>query len=157
VGFEEVSILKQCVFDVDEMNRKSRNMWTKDVNEEEVRELIWDQSKPLGLTNSLVWLTRDFATYQNCLMTVAMEGETVAIGGFWNLSDALCVSPFVSNPTKMNWDLAAESIAAEAAGRKAKRIVLPLLGDGQQDLIRALDNICSRSSCRRLSLMRKPL
>jgi len=157
VGFEEVAVLKHCAFHIDKVDRDSQILWTKDVNGDEIRELIWDQSKPLGLTNSLVWLARDFAADQDCLMTASIEGETVAIGGFWKLSDTLCVSPFISDPVKMNWNLAAESLVAEAVKRNAKRIELPILGEGQQDLIRALENVSNRSSCRKLSLMRKPL
>lgn len=157
IGFEEVGILEHCSFEIDEKIKEGAFNWNKEVNVEEVRELIWDQSKPLGLTNSLVWLARDFASNRNCLVTATVEGKTAAVAGFWKLSDVLCVSPLVTDPMKLSWDLVAESLVAEAVQRDVKHINLPLIGEGQQELSRALENRCSSSSCRKLSLLRKPL
>ncbi|MHA1965350.1 MAG: hypothetical protein ACXACG_16100 [Candidatus Thorarchaeota archaeon] len=157
VGFEEVGNLEHCSFEINvEIKDKPIN-WKNEVNVEEIRELIWDQSKPMGLTNSLVWLARDFATSSNCLMTATVEGETAAVVGFWKQSDALCLTPFVTDPMKLSWETVAESLVAEAVQRGTKQIDLPLMGEGQKDLSVALENWCSRSSCRKLSLLRKPL
>ena len=156
-GFEEVGILEHWSFEIGEEPEEGPFNWNKEVNAEEVRQLIWDQSKPMGLTNSLVWVMRDFATSRNCLVTASVEGKTAAVAGFWKLADTFCISPLVTDPEKLSWDLAAESIVTEAVQRDAKRIDLPIIGKGQQDLIRALENICNRSSCRKLSLLRKPL
>lgn len=157
IGFEEVGVLEHCSFTVDKEVKGRSIDWSQEVSVEGVRELIWDQSKPMGLTNSLVWLARDFAASRNCLVTANVDGETAAVAGFLKLSDSLCVSPFVTDPVKLSWDLVAESLVATAVQRNAKRIELPIIGEGQRDLIRALENWCSRSSCRKLSLLRKPL
>ena len=157
IGFEEVGILEHCSFEIDEEIRESPINWNKEVNVEEIRELIWDQSKPMGLTNSLIWLARDFATSSNCLVTASVGEKTAAVAGFWKLADAFCISPLVTDPVLLGWDLVAESLIAEAVQRDAKRIDLPIIGEGQQYLITALENRCSRFSCRKLSLLRKPL
>ncbi|MBY8998937.1 MAG: hypothetical protein KGD60_14515 [Candidatus Thorarchaeota archaeon] len=157
IGFEEVGILEHCSFEMDEEIRENPINWNKEVNVEEIRELIWDQSEPMGLTNSLVWLARDFAISSNCLATATVGGKTAAVAGFWRLADSFCISPLVTDPVKLGWDLVAESLIAEAVQRDVKRIDLPVIGQGQQDLIRALENRCSRFSCRKLSLLRKPL
>ena len=157
IGFSEVGDLEHYTFVIDDVIKEEPISWTREVNAEEVRELIWDQSKPMGLTNSLVWLSRDFAFNSNCLETITVDGQTVAVAGFWKLSNALCVSPFVTNPMKLSWDLMAKSLIFEAVRRGVKHIELPLVGEGQRDLIQALENKCSISSCRKLSLLRKPL
>ena len=61
IGFSEVDVLKHCSFSVEPDSSDKPIGWNKKINEEESNELIWDQSKPMGLTNSLVWLARDFA------------------------------------------------------------------------------------------------
>ena len=86
-----------------------------------------------------------------------MDGQPVAVAGFWKSSNALCVSPFVTDPTRLSWDLISESFIAKAVERGLKQIELPLVGEGQPGLIRSLENRCHISSCRKLSLMRKPL
>jgi hypothetical protein len=157
IGFDEVNVLEHCSFEMDEVIKGSPLRWSKEVRDEEVRELIWDQSKQMGLINSLVWLARDFAKSSNCLVTVSVEEKTAAVAGFWILSDVLCVSPLVTDPLKLGWDQVAESIVIEAENNNAKLIELPLLGEGQQDLIQALEKRCCCSSRRKLSLLRKPL
>jgi hypothetical protein len=157
IGFDEVNVLEHCSFEMDEVIKGSPLRWSKEARDEEVRELIWDQSKQMGLINSLVWLARDFAKSSNCLVTVSVEEKTAAVAGFWKLSDVLCVSPLVTDPLKLGWDQVAESIVIEAENNNAKLIELPLLGEGQQDLIQALEKRCCCSSRRKLSLLRKPL
>jgi len=157
IGFEEVGILEHCSFEIHEETKENPLDWNKKVNVEEIRELIWDQSKPMGLTNSLIWLARDFARIRNCLVTAIVEGKTAAVAGFWELSDALCISPLVTDPMKLSWELIAESLVAEAVKREAKRIEMPLIGEGQASLIKALKKRCGGFSCRKLSLLRKPL
>lgn len=157
IGFEKVGILEHCSFEIDDIIKESSMQWGKGVNNEEIRELIWDQSKSMGLINSIVWLARDFAASNNCLVTVSVEGETAAVAGFWKMSNALCVSPLVTDPVKLNWEQVAESLVAEAVKSDAKLIELPLVGEGQKDLIRALENRCRFSARRKLLLLRKPL
>jgi hypothetical protein len=79
------------------------------------------------------------------------------VAGFWNLPDKLCVTPFVTEPEKMGWDVVAESLVVEATRTGVKHIDVPLIGEGQREIIRALEKWCNRSSCRKLSLLRKPL
>jgi hypothetical protein len=156
-GFEEVGILEHWSFEIAEETKERPFQWSEEVNVEEIRELIWDQSKPMGLTNSLVWVAREFATSRNCLVTAIIEGKTAAVAGFWKLADIFCVSPLITDPEKLSWNIVAESLVTEAVQRHAKRIDIPIIGTGQQGLIRALENRCSVSSCRKLSLLRKPL
>ena len=157
IGFSEVGTLYHYTLEIEHEMKKNAINWTGSTNTEEVRELIWDQSRPMGLTNSLVWLARDFALNRKCLSSAYVDEQIVAIGGFWNVEEALCVSPFVSDPEKIGWDMLAESLFVEAMARGVKQIELPLIGEGQKNLIETLERMCSVSSCRKLSLLRKPL
>lgn len=157
IGFSEIGVLKHCSFSVEPDSSGKPTVWNEKVNEEESSELIWDQSKPMGLTNSLVWLARDFALANRNFEALAIDEHIVALAGFWKIDDTLCVLPFVSDPLRIGWkDLAAE-LLIEARRRKARHMDLSLLGEGQQDLIQALEEICSLTSCRKLSLLRKQL
>ncbi len=157
IGFDEVGYLNHCSFQIENEVFENPIIWNNETDTEEVRELIWNQSKTMGLTNSLVWLSRDFAISKGCLMTTSFEGKTAAVAGFWKLSDTLYVSPFVIDSEIVSWNKIAESIVAIAAQRGAKHIELPIIGEGQMDIIGALEKWCSRSFSRKLSLLRKPL
>jgi hypothetical protein len=157
IGFSEVGTLYHYTLSIEHEMKENTINWIGSINSEEVRELIWDQSKPLGLTNSLVWLVRDFALNRNCLAAASVDERIAAIAGFWNLENALCVSPLVSDPEKLGWDLLAEILITEALERGFRQIEMPLIGEGQKHLIEALRQVCSVSSCRKLSLLRKPL
>ena len=109
IGFSEVANLEHYTFAIEHEIKEKPISWIKEVNSEEVRELIWDQSKPMGLTNSLVWLARDFALDRNCLETATVNGQTVGVAGFWKVGTTLCISPFVTDPEKLSWTLVAES------------------------------------------------
>jgi hypothetical protein len=157
IGFEEVATLEHCTFEIHTQAKESPIIWSDEYNPDHVRELIWDQSKPMGMTNSLVWLARDFARSSNKLVTFSINDELNAVAGHWKLSTTLCVSPLITNPKRVSWGIMAESLVAQATRYGLKRIDIPLIGEGQREIIRALEKWCDRSSCRKLSLQRKPL
>ncbi len=157
LGFSEEGVLDHYSLEIHDWREQKSLGWTKEYNLDLVRELIWEQSKPMGLTNSLVWVSRDFAASRKCLMAALQEGKIGAVAGFWKLPDALCVSPILINPTIIGWELVAESLVSEAQRNDLKFIELPLIGHGQGELIAQLGNRCNITSHRRLSLFRKPL
>ncbi|MFX1560985.1 MAG: hypothetical protein ACFFBL_10395 [Promethearchaeota archaeon] len=157
IGFSEVNILDHYTFSIESKIQERTINWAREVNAKEVRELIWDQSKPMGLTNSLVWLARDFAVTRRCLETTVVNGQIAGVAGIWKVGNTLCVSPCIIDPEKLNWKQIAGSFVAKALESGVKYIDLPFVGEGQYDLIRSLENTCSVISCRKLSLMRKPL
>ncbi|MFW9974690.1 MAG: hypothetical protein ACFFDQ_05475 [Candidatus Thorarchaeota archaeon] len=157
LGFSLEGFLNHYSFKIHNNGGERSLGWIKEHNMNQVSELIWEQSKPMGLTNSLVWVSRDFAASRKCLMIALHEERVVAVAGFWKLPDKLCVSPILINPTLVSWKLVAESLVSEAQRNGLKFIELPLIGDGQGDLISELEDHCSTSAHRRLSLYRKPL
>ncbi len=157
LGFSQEGFINHYSFKIHNNGGEKSLGWIKEHNMKQVSELIWEQSKPMGLTNSLVWVSRDFAASRKCLMITLHEEQVVAVAGFWKLSDRLCVTPILINPTLVSWKLVAESIVSEARRNGLKFLELPLIGDGQGDLISELENHCRTSSHRRLSLYRKPL
>jgi hypothetical protein len=157
IGFSEVGVLKHCSFLVEPDSSDKPIVWDKQINEEESNELIWDQSEPMGLTNSLVWLARDFALANRSLEALTVDEHIVAVAGFWKIDDTLCVLPLVSDPLRIGWEDLATKLLNEVQRRKTRYMDLSLLGGGQQDLIQALEEFCSLTSCRKLSLLRKQL
>ncbi|MFW9838124.1 MAG: hypothetical protein ACFFE7_11445 [Candidatus Thorarchaeota archaeon] len=157
IGFLKIANLEHWSFTLDKSIDKTPLAWTEEVNSDEVRELIWDQSKPMGLTNSLVWLARDFSVEMNCLVTIERNGKTEAVVGFWKLSDRFCIYPVVSDPERLSWERLADALIAMALESGMTKIELPLVGEGQGNLAQALENKSHQSSCRKLSLLRKPL
>ncbi len=157
LGFSQEGVLDYYSLEINDGRERKSLRWTKGYNLNLVKELIWEQSKPMGLTNSLVWVLRDFAASRKCLMAALQEGKIGAVAGFWKLPDAVCVSPILINPNLISWELVAESLVSEAQINDLKFIELPLIGDGQGELISQLENKCNITSHRRLSLFRKPL
>jgi hypothetical protein len=157
IGFSEVGVLKHYSFSVEPNSSGKPIVWNENVNEEESSELIWDQSKPMGLANSLVWLARDFALANRNLWELTIDEHIAAVAGFWKIDDTLCVLPLVSDPLRIGWEDLAAKLFIEARRRKARQMDLSLLGEGQESLIQALEELCSLSSCRKLSLLRKQL
>jgi hypothetical protein len=157
LGFSEVGFLKHCSFSVEPVSSGETTDWNEKVNEEESSELIWDQGKPTGLTNSLIWLAQDFALANRNLRALTINEHIVAVAGFWKMDDTLCVLPLISDPLRIGWEDLAAKLLFEARRRKVRYMDLSLLGEGQQDLIQALEEFCSLNSCRKLSLLRKQL
>jgi hypothetical protein len=155
-GFEEVAKIGQYSFNIKQGNYNPLN-WDYEPNEDNAKELIWDQSKPLGLTTSLVWVAKDFAEASKNLVTFSVNDCVVAVAGLWSTGESLVVSPIVTDPKALEWGQVAEAIVAEATNVRVKRIHLPIIGSGQTGLIQELEKRSDSSSSRELSLMRKPL
>jgi hypothetical protein len=155
-GFEELEKISQHSFSIREGNYHPLR-WDDKPNEEGAKELMWDMSKPLGLTTSLVWVARDFAIANRNLVTYAVNERVAAVVGLWHTSESLVVSPLVTDPEILDWGQLAEAIAAEATKMGLTHVQLPLVGHGQTGLIEELEKITEASSKRELSLMRKPL
>jgi hypothetical protein len=156
VGFEEIAKICQYSFEIREANYHPMK-WDSKPNGESAKELIWNMSKPLGLTNSLVWVAHDFALASNNLVTYSINERTSVVAGLWLADESLVVTPFVIDIDRFDWSQLAEAIAAEGIKMGVKRIQFPLIGTGQKGLIEEIEKISSASSMRELSLMRKSL
>ena len=155
-GFAEVAKIGQYSFNIKQGNY-SPLKWDSKPQKEMAKELIWDQSKPLGLTTSLVWVARDFAAAYGKLVTFTFNDSVAVVAGLWSTGDSLVVTPIVSDPEKLDWSKVAEAIVAECTNLGKKTIQLPIVGNGQVGLIEELEKRSNASSSRELSLMRKPL
>lgn len=155
-GFEKVANIGQYSFDIKKREVTDFN-WDQEPNVDGAKELIWDQSKPLGLTNSLVWVARDFAEARRNLVTHTTDGNVHAVAGLWSTGDSLTITPLVTDPEAKDWNQVAEALVSEGIRLGVKRIHLPIIGTGQTGLIEELEKISEPSSSRELSLMRKSL
>ncbi|MGY5864478.1 MAG: hypothetical protein RTV41_07720 [Candidatus Thorarchaeota archaeon] len=155
-GFSEVAKIGQYSFNVKQGNY-SPLKWDSKPQKEMAKELIWNQSKPMGLTTSLVWVARDFAAAYGNLMTYTVDDSVAVVAGLWSTGDSLVVTPFVSDPEVLHWSQVAEAFVAECTNLGKERIQLPIIGSGQVGLIDELEKRSNSSSSRELSLMRKPL
>jgi hypothetical protein len=156
IGFDEVAKIGQYSFDITEEG-VNQFQWDERPNHDGAKELIWDQSKPMGLTTSLVWAARDFAAAHNNLVTIEVNEKVVAVAGLWFSGETLTVSPLVTDPEILEWVDIVELISSEGTRRGAKEINLPLMGEGQSTLIVELEKTAHLSSSRILTLLRKSL
>lgn len=156
IGFDEVAKIGQYSFDITEKGVK-QFQWDERPNYDGAKELIWDQSKPMGLTTSLVWAARDFAAAHNNLVTIEVDEKVVAVAGLWFSGETLTVSPLVTDPETLDWVDIVELILSEGTRRGANIVNLPLVGEGQSTLIEELEKTANLSSSRILSLLRKSL
>ncbi len=156
VGFDMVAKIGQYSFEISQKH-DNRIKWDNEPNLEGAKELIWDQSIPLGLTTSLVWLARDFAEDQGTLMTFTINDKVVGVVGLWQFRESLTLSPLITDPEVLDWSQVAKAIVSEGVRSKAERVHLPIVGEGQSGLIEELDGMTNLASSRTLSLLRKSL
>ncbi|MFW9981809.1 MAG: hypothetical protein ACFFE3_07830 [Candidatus Thorarchaeota archaeon] len=156
IGFDEVAKIGQYSFEC--LEKKSSFIgWDEQPNIEGAKELIWDQGKPLGLTNSLVWVARDFAANRGNLVTSTIDGKAIVVAGLWKIENTLVVSPLVTDPEVLGWSEAAKGIISEGSRINAKEIQIPIIGEGQIGLVEELERRTNVETSRELSLLRKPL
>ena len=125
---------------------------------EKAKELIWNEGRKIGLANSATWTALSFAHELGCLHTSSGEKDVTFLMCVHELPTALIINPVVYDGSAVSAEQVAQSILAYASKKGKSLIELPMMGEGQTDLLRSLQQISGTSlSTRRLKLMRKML
>jgi hypothetical protein len=155
LGFDQVGTIVQIEGAVSQDGTDEyQRSWDREANHEEARSLLWDFGRSVGLETSLAWAAFDLAASLGRLETISVRGKTAMLAGLFSLGDSVIVTPLLCNPELVMPEHAVDILANRLKREQASRVLLPLLGSGQEALIRAADRSFSARAYR-LSLMRK--
>lgn len=157
IGFEKQNELCNYTISIDpEMPKSERDkIWDPQPNLEAAKSLIWDTSKAIGMTNSIIWTAFDFAASQGNLRTITLNDSAKLVTSIYHLDKTAIISLVISDD---DVTLAAKQIARMVRETEVNKVILPLVGTGQSDLMEALtDELGGSLKSRSLTLMRKHL
>jgi hypothetical protein len=158
IGFEIKGTLYSYTMRIEDVKntRLTDNQWDTQPELDKAKNLIWDTSKILGLTNSHIWTAFDFAMSQGLLRTITEENSTKLVTSIIELGASAIISLVVSE--EMFTEPASELIAELIRESSATSIFFPLVGKGQTNLIETISDKLGGSLKRRsMTLLRKPL
>ena len=160
IGFEENSKLFSYSITIQGENpqKQLENVWDSHADTKNAKKLIWDSSKTVGLTNSHIWTAFDFAVDQNTLRTVSLEDSMKLVTSIYYSGKTAIIGLLISDDDFTDDGRASRMIAEMVRNSDAKTLILPLIGDGQSNLIKALaDELGGSLKRRSMTLMRKRL
>lgn len=160
IGFEEKSKLFSYSIPLQGENqqRQLENMWDSHTNIENAKKLIWDSSKTAGMTNSLVWTAFDFAVNQGNLRSVTLKDSMKLVTSIYYSGKTAIIGLIISDDDFTEDGMASSLVAEMIRETDAEKLILPLIGDGQDKLIEALaDELGGSLKRRSMTLMRKQL
>jgi hypothetical protein len=132
--------------------------WDQEPNLEGAKQLIWNQNKTAGLTTSFIWAALDFAFNRRTLKTITVNGMTRITTSIDRINDEITLMGLLVVDPEYSNHLAVDSIADELYRNQSSYVHLPLVGEGQNNLVEMLaDRINASLSKRSLTLMRKSL
>jgi hypothetical protein len=154
-GFDQVGTILQLEGIVaqggtDEYQRS----WDSDADYEGARSLLWNVGRDVGLGTSLAWTALDFAASLGHLETISVGGKTAMLAGLYSVGDSVIVTPVLCDPELIMPEHAVDILASRLQRERAARILVPLLGIGQEALLGAADRTFTPETYR-VSLMRK--
>jgi len=159
IGFEEKSRLYYNTIEIEEIQAKSESIprdSTTDI--EKAKNLIWDVGKSVGLTNSHIWTSFDFAIDQNTLWSVSTKDDLQLVFSFYTLGQTGIVGFMISGNEYFERGLASKPISEVTKQSKVNRLILPLTGEGQRELVQSIaDELRGSLKSRTITLMQKNL
>ena len=160
IGFEENSKLFSYSITIQGENPQKHveNMWDSHPDIKNAKKLIWDSSKTAGLTNSHIWTAFDFAVNQDTLRTVSLKDSMKLVTSIYYSGNTAIIGLIISDDDFNDDERASRMIAEMVRNSDAETVILPLIGDGQNNLIAAVSDELGGSLKRRsITLMRKRL
>ncbi len=160
IGFEDTSKLFSYSIKIQGENpqRQLKNMWDSHSDVKKAKKLIWDSSKATGLTNSHLWTVFDFAVNQGTLRTVTIEDSMKLVTSIYYSGKVAIIGLIISDDDFTDDGRTPRMIAEMVRNSDAETLILPLIGDGQNNLIEAVaDELGGFLKKRSMTLMRKRL
>jgi len=127
-------------------------------NTEGTKSLIWDTGKSSGLTNSIVWMSLDFAAHSETLQTIS-EGETTKLAYSLIRANEMMIIGFIATTEDfMSSSEATKALSSIIIEEQVGEISFPLIGRGQLKLIESIaEEIGGRLKSESITLMRRRL
>ena len=160
IGFEEQDKLFSYSLTIEKENpqKNEKNMWDSHTDITNAKKLIWDSSKTAGMTNSHIWTAFDFAVNQDTLRTVSLEDSMKLVTSIYYSGEAAIMGLIISDDDFSEDGRASRMIAELVRNSKAETLILPLIGNEQNNLIAEVaDELGGSLKRRSMTLMRKRL
>jgi len=157
IGFKEQNELHNYSISIntEKLEGQQNNTWDPRPNLEAARNLIWDTSEVIGMTNSFIWAAFNFAASQGTLRTITLKDSSKLVTSFYHWDKTAIVSFLISDDDVAT---AAIQIARMVRESDVDKVVLPLVGKSQTDLIKAVaDDLGGSLKRRSMTLMRRDL
>jgi len=127
-------------------------------NLEGARSIIWDEGKTLGLTNSIIWMSLDFAVHSNTLHTISYENSTQLVFSLLKYDDFAIVGLVAPKGEFVRTNRASEVFSSIIKNTQVSEIRFPLIGHGQEDFLKGVsDKIGGSLKKQSITLMRRRL
>ncbi|TFG32921.1 hypothetical protein EU528_01835 [Candidatus Thorarchaeota archaeon] len=157
IGFAEQDNLSSYIIQID--TRKKENYadsrWDSQPNIQAAKNLIWNCSKKIGMTNSLIWTHFDSAASQGRLRTVTQNDSMRLVTSIYHADGTAIIDLLVSDE---DFETAARQISSLVKESRCNEVILPLIGEGQSELIQAVaDELGGSLKRKSMTLMRRHL
>ncbi len=159
IGFQERSRLYYNAIEVAESHVQSNPIqYDNSIDIEKAKNLIWDQGKSTGLTNSHIWTSFDFAIDGNTLRSVSIDGDLQIVFSYYKIGQTGIVSFLVSKEEYFDSGFASRSVSEIVRRSNVNQLILPLTGEGQKEFVQSIaDELRGSLKSRTITLMRKNL
>jgi hypothetical protein len=155
IGFSEEQDMLQVEARLQEdVAPSSKVAWDRKANFDGARNLLWEVGRRQGLATSLSWTALDFAAMVGNLLTTSVKGEIGALVGLYDVKDAIVATPVLCDPHVLAPREFVAMLLDLARGEGKQRLVLPLVGPGQDKLLSTLEKRTTVTTSR-ATLMRK--
>ncbi|TFG34254.1 hypothetical protein EU527_04350 [Candidatus Thorarchaeota archaeon] len=140
IGFVKQQELFSCTLKIgpEDASNHKEIQWDSKPNFEGARSLIWDEGKTLGLMNSLVWMSLDFAAHTKTLRTLTDENATKFIISIYDSEGIAIVGTLAAKENFWVSDKASNILASTIKETRALDIRFPLIGKGQIEMLKTV-------------------
>jgi hypothetical protein len=160
LGFGVEDTILHCVIDVSKSHAKRSSMiaWRTTDDHDAIRDLFWRQNKTSGIDSSFVTLGWQMARTKNFLETLEDDKGITAGIGIESIGNMVMIWPVIADFRLIDEDKLAEAIHERVLLTGANKIVLPILGSGQKELVEKLAQLIGgEMKFTESSLLRKQL
>ncbi|MBE0527158.1 MAG: hypothetical protein IH631_09465, partial [Candidatus Thorarchaeota archaeon] len=158
IGFEHKDTLYAYTIEIPDSVQMGRveNQWDANPVLEKAKSLIWDSCKTAGLTNSYLWTAFDFATNQDTLRTMTFDDSMKLISSIYIVGTSSIIGLIIADDDFIESGLVSRQIAQLVRETRTRKLILPLIGKGQTDLIKEIvDELGGFHKRRSMTLMCK--
>ncbi|MHA2354813.1 MAG: hypothetical protein ACXADC_06550 [Candidatus Thorarchaeota archaeon] len=161
LGFADEDTVLHCVFDVGKKSRAKKSRmkeWKTTDDQDAIRDLFWRQNKTSGIDSSFVTLGWEMAGTKNLMQTIEDDKGITAAIGLESIGNIAMIWPVIADFRLIDQDELAGAIYDRVLQADARKIVLPILGSGQKELVGELAELHGgEMKFTESSLMRKQL
>lgn len=159
-GFVIEQKLYSCRLEFEtDKTRKYRKIAVDSIaNTKGTKSLIWDTGKSSGLTNSIVWMSLDFATHSKILRTIS-EGDAAKLAySLIRDDETLTIGFIAATEDFLSNNGAATALLSGIIEEQVGEICFPLIGRRQLELIESIaEEIGGSLKSESITLMRRRL